>query len=167
MFLLLSAPVGDRAAPAAEQVCSTKIMAITPEVSFATHDDGTVTHRATGLVWMRCSLGQTWAGERCNGAAATFTWAEALQGAARQTFAGYSDWRLPNKNELESLLEEGCHTPAINAGLFPETPPDYFWTSSPYAAVAHGAWSVDFGYGSVNASVKSGKLYVRLVRGGR
>ena len=70
----------------------------------------------------------------------------------------------PNKNELESIVEGRCFSPAINEELFPATPPAYFWSSSPYAAVSHGAWSVDFGYGTVNASVKSGSIHIRLVR---
>ena len=151
----------------ADQVCEPKILSTNPDVTFTVHDDGTVTHQVTGLMWMRCSLGQKWDGKTCSGTAATYSWAGALQAGSNQEFAGYSDWRLPNKNELETILEESCNSPAINARIFPATPPAYFWTSSPYAGSASGAWSIDFGYGSVNASVKSGTLNVRLVRGGR
>jgi hypothetical protein len=115
---------------------------------------------------MRCSLGQNWDGKTCRGAAATYSWGAAFQAADRYEFAGYKDWRLPNKNELESLVEANCSSPAINERVFPATPPAYFWSSSPYAGLANGAWSMDFCYGLVNASVKNGSLNVRLVRGG-
>lgn len=151
----------------AAQVCNPAIIASTPDAAFTLRNDGTATHRATGLMWMRCSLGQSWNGKSCGGTAAVYTWEAALQAASRDTFAGFSDWRLPNKNELEMILEESCHSPAINERAFPATPPAYFWTSSPYAGLATGAWSVDFSFGQVNASVKNGNLPVRLVRGGR
>ena len=152
---------------AAAQTCRQTIAASTPDSKFTVRLNGTVVHKPTGLMWMRCSLGQNWDDKTCSGTASTYAWAAALQAADRQTFAGYNDWRLPNKNELESILEEQCVTPAINETMFPATPPVYFWTSSPFVGLANGAWSIDFGYGSVNATVKTGQLNVRLVRGGR
>lgn len=151
----------------AAQVCNSAIIATTPDVAFTLNKDGTAIHRSTGLMWMRCSLGQSWDGKQCKGEATGFSWGSALQAAGKQAFAGHTDWRLPNKNELETILEESCNSPAINPRVFPVTPPVYFWTSSPYSGLANGAWSIDFGFGSVNASVKSGSLMVRLVRGGR
>jgi hypothetical protein len=146
------------------QSCRDSIPATTPDANFLVHDNGTVTHGTTGLMWMRCSLGQRWDGKTCSGRAGGFAWGDALQAAAGHEFAGYRDWRLPSKNELEALVEERCLLPAINAAAFPGTPSAYFWTSSPYAGLAHAAWNVDFGFGAVNASVKSGSIHVRLVR---
>jgi hypothetical protein len=161
-LILLGLPSG-----ALAQICKGSILANTREADFNIHDDGTVTHRTTGLMWMRCSLGQKWDGKTCSGTAAAVTWADGLKAAAGHEFAGYRDWRLPNKNELESIVEESCFTPAINAIVFPGTPLAYFWSSSPYAGLSNGAWSVDFGFGAVNASVKGGSVHVRLVRGGQ
>ena len=151
----------------AAQTCKSSIVSTTPDAGFTLRNDGTAIHNVTGLTWMRCSLGQNWDGKGCGGTATAYTWEAALQAAAKQSFAGQSDWRLPSRNELETILEESCHSPAINEKVFPATPPAYYWTSSPYTGLANGAWSVDFGYGSVNASVKTGNLNVRLVRGGR
>ena len=148
----------------AAQTCDDAILATSAESSFTVHNDGTVIDTRTGLMWMRCSLGQKWDGKTCSGQAAIYSWAAGLKAAASQNFAGYSDWRLPNKNELESIVEGRCISPAINAKVFPDTPAVYFWSASPYAGQSHGAWSVDFGYGTVNASVKTGKINVRLVR---
>jgi len=148
----------------AEQTCKQSIISTSPETNFISRDDGTVTDKTTGLMWMRCSLGQEWNGQTCSGTAKIFSWVDGLKTAANYEFANYTDWRLPNKNELESIVEGRCFSPAINTKIFPETPPAYFWTSSPYAAVAEGAWSIDFGYGTVNASVKHGSVHIRLVR---
>ncbi len=148
------------------QTCRDSIIASTPASNFTIHNDGTVTHNTTGLMWMRCSLGQIWDGKACSGTAIGLSWQSALENAVGLSFGGYDDWRVPNRSELESILEERCNSPAINLAVFPATPSSYFWTSSPYAGLSHGAWSIDFGYGSVNATVKSGRIHARFVRGG-
>ena len=160
ILLSLSSPVH------AAQTCKESILATTPSSNFTIHKDGTVTQKTTGLMWMRCSLGQKWNGKTCTGAAANYSWKGALQAGNHFKFAGYDDWRLPSKNELESIVEESCHSPAINDSIFPATPAAFFWSSSPYAGFSRGAWSVDFGFGSVNPSDKDGGIPVRLVRGG-
>jgi hypothetical protein len=111
-------------------------------------------------------MGQEWNGETCSGIASVFSWKEALSAASQQKFAGYGNWRLPNKNELESIVEERCISQAINTTIFPATPRAFFWASSPYAGLGSGAWSVDFNFGVVTASDKSGRMNVRLVRDG-
>lgn len=61
----------------------------------------------TGLVWMRCSLGQTWNGRTCNGSATRYGWDEAVAEVKvfnQQGFSGYTDWRLPHIEELTSLI---------------------------------------------------------------
>jgi len=154
-------------AAAEKQSCNQNIFESTPTITYVLKNDGTAIHEVTGLIWMRCSLGQEWNGSTCTKDPQLYTWGGALQAASRINFAGFSDWRVPNKNELETILEERCNSPTINQAVFPATPPFYFWTSSPYAGLGDAAWSIDFGYGSINASIKNGQLNVRLVRGGR
>lgn len=171
---------------------NTALPEMTPTADFTDNGDGTVTHARTGLVWMRCSLGQTWDGAACTGTAATYTWQQALQVAAdvnsgasnadgdgQAGYAGQTDWRLPNRRELESIVERRCYRPAINEALFPNTPyePDvdvriskagFVWSSSPYVSHAGSAWVVDFGTGGgVYAELKTNALRVRLVRAGQ
>lgn len=148
----------------AAQKCKDSIMATSPASDFILHADGTVTQKTTGLMWARCSFGQQWDGSECKGSAATFTWGEALKVANQENFAGYEDWRLPNKNQLESITEGQCVAPSVNIKVFPSTAAAFYWTSTPYAGLSTGAWSIDFGYGVVTASEKSGKLHIRLVR---
>lgn len=153
-------------APAVAQACQEDIPASAPDSRFTANGDGTVTDRATGLIWKQCAEGLS--GTDClTGGATTFTWQQALQHAEAAVFAGSSLWRLPNKKELASLVEQRCVAPAINARLFPNTPSNWFWLSSPYADNSDYAWGVDFHNGDVNGSYKDYAKYVRLVRGGQ
>ena len=156
------------AAHSSAATCRNDITASTPYKDFTLHNDGTVTHNSTGLMWMRCSLGQTWDGSTCTGAASTFTWQNALGAAQSHNFAGHSDWRLPNKNELASLVEQRCVSPAINSKIFPSTPTGgSFWSSSPHAGLSDDAWGVYFGSGLVLNFYKGYDGQVRLVRAGQ
>lgn len=165
--LLMLATLGLCSTPGA-QTCRTEgeIPSSTPTADFTDHGDGTVTHQATGLIWMKCPLGQS--GADCStGNAASYTWKEALEAAAASGFAGHSDWRLPDVNELRSIVEERCYAPAINAAVFPATPSLHFWSSSPYAGYLSHAWYVVFNYGSSSIAPRSYALHVRLVRSGQ
>lgn len=143
---------------------NTDILITKPDSQYTDHADGTVTDKQTGLMWQKCTLGLT--GANCaTGAASTLTWQAALASANNNTDNGYSDWRVPNKNELESLVEQACASPAINDTVFPATVSDSYWSSSPYADKYSYAWDVYFNNGNVYGHVKSTSLYVRLVRG--
>ncbi|WP_373508127.1 DUF1566 domain-containing protein [Thiocapsa sp.] len=82
-------------------------------------------------------------------------------------FAGSSLWRLPNKKELASLVEQRCYAPAINSRFFPNTPSSWFWSSLRDAGNSNYAWFVGFDNGSVDSNNKYNERYVRLVRGGQ
>lgn len=60
--------------------------------SFEDNGDGTITDNATGLMWMQ------------NDNSEGVTWKAALSYAEGAEYAGYSDWRLPNAKELQSIL---------------------------------------------------------------
>jgi len=150
--------------------CQATIIASTPTAAFTANGNGTVTHVKTGLMWKRCSEGQVWNGTTCAGAATTYTWQIALNQAKTVNtagFAGFTDWRVPNKKELASIVEIQCVTPSINATIFPATVSGWYWSSSPYAGSATFAWFVGFNGGGELANFKSNNNYVRLVRGGQ
>ena len=133
--------------------------------SFANNGDGTVIDTTTGLTWMRCSMGQTWDGTTCTGTAGTYTWDQAT--ALSSTFAGQSDWRLPNVRELQTIADKSLSIPVIDAAAFPNTPASYFWSGSSYVALPSNAWGVYFFVGLSLAYLKSFYYFVRLVRGGQ
>jgi len=140
--------------------------ATTPTSDFTDNTDGTVTHKTTGLVWKRCAEGMTWTGSACTGTATTYTWAQAV--ALTATFAGKSDWRLPNIRELFTITEIDAYNPAINSVIFSTTPTsNFFWSSSAYAGNSNDAWYVDFDYGNDDTYIKTYNFQVRLVRGGQ
>lgn len=143
------------------------IESATPSADFRPLADGFVSHRPTQLVWQRCALGQSWTGSSCSGSALLLDWAAALQAADDHEQAGQTDWRLPNRNELASIIEPRCHSPAINGEAFPATPLDWFWTGSPISAQPDQAWVVLFSDGEVQSAATAGQYAVRLVRGGR
>lgn len=144
---------------------NTAIPASTPTADFTLHNDGTATHKTTGLMWMRCSYGQTWDGSNCTGASSAVLWIGALS-VSQYGFAGYSDWRLPNIKELASIVEHRCYNPSINPVVFPNTPHSEYWSSSPLEYSAFNVWYVTFNNGRVSFLSKSNTFRVRLVRSG-
>ena len=166
MLLLAAAPEG-LLAQCAGGVENPAIESATPSEAFLARADGTVLHRPTRLLWQRCALGQSWTGATCSGSAEALDWGEALQAAGDHIQAEYDDWRLPNRNELASLVETRCHSPAINGEVFPATSGEWFWTSSPNSANGAQAWVVTFTDGELQPAAITGKYAVRLVRAGR
>lgn len=61
----------------------------------------------TGLYWDRCSVGQTWDGETCQGEPLELNWYDAQDYVAKFTNekakGGYTDWRVPTIEELSSI----------------------------------------------------------------
>jgi len=80
---------------------------------------------------------------------------------------GSGEWRLPTKDELLGIVKTS-ENPTIDNAWFPNTPQyRWYWTSSPYAGVAHFAWVVNFGYGGASYDVRGNgnhDVLVRLVR---
>jgi len=136
-----------------------------PDSLYSDHGDGTITDKQTGLMWQKCSLGLS--DSLCaTGTALSFTWQAALAVANDNTDSGYSDWRLPNKNELESLLDDACFQPAINETVFPNTIATGYWSSSPYVGNSgETSWVIGFNDSGVRITRKLAALSVRLVRG--
>jgi len=110
-----------------------------------------VTDSKTGLMWQ---------GEYVTGK----QWQEALKYCEDSTYAGYTDWRLPNKNELASLVNyEKSGAPY---SYFPDMPNKDFWSSSSYVRsnYANHAWIASFGNGNVEEVFKKNSNAVRCVR---
>jgi Protein of unknown function (DUF1566) len=93
------------------------------------------------------------------------TWDGASTYCSDLTLGG-GGWRLPTRIELISLLDYTSPNPVIDMDAFPETPADYFWTSSAYAGDAMSAWNVNFKFsdGMADKSEMSKAHRVRCVR---
>lgn len=65
--------------------------------------DGTITDKATGLMWKRCYEGQIWNGGFCMQLPTKYNFSEANALTGKISFAGKNDWRVPSIRELLSL----------------------------------------------------------------
>ena len=132
---------------------------------FTINGDGTVNDGATGLLWQRCLLGLS--GANCSvGTALLAPWSDALLAAKNSNFAGYSDWRLPSKAELESLIDDTCVNPATNATVFPNAGN---WLIASTASIGGDLWVVNLGSGDTSTDTKivpNVATYLLLVRSG-
>ncbi|WP_158235991.1 DUF1566 domain-containing protein [Hydrogenovibrio sp. SC-1] len=151
------------------QTCKHKnTLPLTPTKDFKSHQDGTVTHLKTGLMWQVCSLGQNWQKGKCVGKAKAMTWQQAMLTTQQQNqqggYAGHSDWRLPNFKELKSIVEYQCFDPAINQRVFPNTPSEYYWSSTPDVDSRYGAFGIGFDRGESFSDYRDDYYFIRLVR---
>jgi hypothetical protein len=136
--------------------------------------DGLVTDSITGLMWDQCPYGKS--GSTCaSGTAFNGNWASALTQAKLANalnggvgYKGFNDWRLPNKNELESIVDITTALPAVDTSAFPGT---YignvnYWTSTSYGNPDFAHY-LNLGLGSLAFVGKSEGAFVHLVRGGQ
>ena len=119
---------------------------------------GSVYDKKTDLTWMRCSQGQKWKDDLgCVGVAEKLTKAKADRG-----FAG--GWRVPTVDELKTIVAKNCKNPAIDEELFPDTPTEWYRTSTMDGS---RCWTVNFSDGRADNYGCASGYAVRLVRSGR
>jgi len=129
-------------------------------------DGAEVTDQKTQLIWRRCAEGMEYSGDTCVGIAGTFDYNGALQRATDQANKTGLGWRVPDKDELASIVDKSLPNSSIDPTSFPATPNNWFWTSSRHVA-NRTAWIVSFNNnytGSSTTSVRNGICNVRLVR---
>ncbi|MBK1878694.1 DUF1566 domain-containing protein [Pelagicoccus mobilis] len=115
---------------------------------FVDNGDGTVTDRATGLTWMKA--------DSLDG----MDWPSALEYAENLELAGYSDWRLPDAKELQSILDYTRSPDTTNSAaidpIFECTPitneggqKDYgqYWSSTTHLSARNASTAVYFSFG--------------------
>jgi hypothetical protein len=127
-----------------------------------------VLDNVTGLVWE----GKTATGPRAGNL--LFTNAVGNAGGVNTYIAavnssnlcGYSDWRLPTREELLNLVNFGqVSGPKISIAWFSNTEPADHWTASPVGDGAASIWAVNFSNGWSNYILRSAPAAIRLVHG--
>jgi hypothetical protein len=113
--------------------------------------DGTVTDTETGLMWQQGESGQ-------------MAWEDALIYCETLDLAGYHDWRLPNINELHSIVDYYVYDPAINTMAFPGCQSSGYWSSTTNIGDSGSAWNMHFDSGSILYGWKLYSFNVRAVR---
>jgi len=124
-----------------------------------------VIEEETALYWQDESYTQSEIDAYSNGTSSTkvqnFT--QAITYCDELNLDGYSDWRLPNFNELYLLVERNASTPAIDA-TFEYVPQGKYWSSTTVEADISMGWIVDFEHGNSEWLSKDTPIYVRCVR---
>lgn len=126
-----------------------------PSSRFTDNGNDTVTDNLTGLVWTKNAniFGQR-------------GWANALNDCNSYTLAG-GGWRLPNWQELRSLIDASRSNPALPSGHpFTSVNSGPYWSSTSVAG-ASTAWRVYIVSGDVVSATKDQGSYVWPVRGGQ
>jgi hypothetical protein len=146
--------------------------------SYTDNGDGTITDNRTGLTWEK--LGDDGSIHDWDN---TYSWATAISAKVATlnatSFAGHSDWRLPNVNELQSLIDYGTANPAVSSAFHNGCVPGCastacsctrsatYWPSTSVQTSPTLAWTVFFGSGLVGNGAKStATFFARAVRGG-
>jgi Protein of unknown function (DUF1566) len=114
--------------------------------AYTDNGDGTITDNVTELMWQKAVP------------KGTYTWTQAVAYCPTLTLGGHSDWRLPSRIELVSIVDIGLSNPSINRTYFPATPASYFWSSSlssnpTLPSSPSSAWVVHFGSGGTNSTI--------------
>lgn len=103
----------------------------------------------------------------CNNATA-ISWAAAITYCNGLTFAGFSDWRLPNRFELASLIIHDRYDPVLDTDYFFNITTIYtLWTSTTIFISTDLAYDISFAYGKVDYSDKSVIRRIQAVRNTR
>jgi hypothetical protein len=136
-------------------ICLSLLAAAPAWAELVDNGDGTVTDTNTGLMWQQDEAG-------------AMTWAKALTYCESLSLSVYDDWRLPNRNELQSLVDYTRYAPAIDKAIFRNAVSSGYWSSTTYSNDPVNAWGVSFHFGYIsNCNKSDNRYYVRAVRGGQ
>ena len=130
-----------------------------PSPRYTVSTDGyCVTDNLTGLMWVRSPD------------SVQRTWQQAVNYSNGLSLCGYTDWRLPNREELHSLTDFSQYNPALQSGhpfLNVQSYPNFYWSSTSLAIGPTIAWGVEMWGGITDYDYKSGFQFVWPVRSGQ
>ena len=117
------------------------------------------------LEWLTCPVGMIWENKTCVGNPVKLKFSEIETAIFQANEQLKGKWRLPNRAELEKIICTECKKVKINKEIFPNTPPESFWTSEKNPWQPKFLWTVNFytghTFGRFPGFIPN---YVRLVR---
>ena len=123
------------------------------------YNEWVVIDHNTDLMWARNGDGEGCAwGQQTD-------WNSAIDWCNNLLFFGYDDWRLPNVKELQTIVNYGATSPAINTTYFSNTKLDDYWSSTTYDDDASEVWAGCFIRGTISRNYKTSNIYLRAARG--
>lgn len=137
-----------------------------PNPRFIDNSNGTVTDNLTGLMWMKIPIATSEKMTSLNAA----VYVDNINRGLIKLTVPYYDWRIPNLNELMSLINFGSSNPALPANHpFAAIKNDVYWTSTTFKlsviAIDLGSGKVEFMAGNYYYRDDLGKAYLWLARG--
>lgn len=148
-----------------------------PSPRLVDNKDGSVSDRLTGLMWTKDTdlmYSRDPEFDTCDGSNGLVYWETALGYIHKlntENYLGYTDWRLPNRNELTSLIDFSRHYPCLpernpfftpwlyeDAGGYP------YWSSTTLAINPEEAWVYHFGLSNLYSQDKNIERFVWPVR---
>lgn len=122
---------------------------------FVDNADGTVSDTRSGLMWQR------------GGPDEIMDWESALRYCENLRINDFDDWRLPNINEINSIVDRSRTDPAIDTSAFPDTRSSLYLSSTTHVHQDWYIWAANFANGTDYLTPqKVEKGYLRCVRGG-
>jgi hypothetical protein len=130
--------------------------------SYTDNSNGTVTDNNTGLIWQQDTADTN--EDSTITSADELTLQEAVNYCDDLFYANLSDWRLPERIELQSIVDYGRFNPAIAPVFLCES--SGYWSATRRALNGNTFWIFGFNYGSTGLGGTAGTLYVRCVSDG-
>ncbi len=148
-----------------------------PSPRFVDYNTGEVIDNLTGLMWTKDShlmftrdIEFDTSGT-ANGKVPWITAIGYINKLNNEAYLGYNDWRLPNRNELASLIDYSRNNTCLPKNhpfttTFPYAHPGEFgyWTSSTISDVPGQAWSFSFSFSELAPNDKNADRVVWPVR---
>lgn len=119
---------------------------------YTDNNNGTITDNLTNLVWEKIpsTIAQTWE--------------QAITMADNLSLGGFTDWRLPNIKELQSLNDETVIAPSVTSPYFQNLGVKKYWSSTTLPNQIAKAWYWDTQYGITTYDIKTNTNYVICIR---
>ncbi len=132
---------------------------VTLPIKFHMENDGqTVRDENTGLLW----------DDGHNDVVLPWNYAAAfIQSLNDENYCGHTDWRLPEREELRSIVSYGGTVPAVKDGMFAKTAAALYWSGTEDKLDTNLAWGIYFGYGCCIGYPKTTLAHIRAVCGNR